>query len=483
MSATTRALQLRRLFEDDAALRLLRMDHAAATLALLGEHLGGDERRLAAEELYERVDADMEQLRATGWDLKGSARGYVAQWRNAGFLIRRSSDESRGETYELSSAALRAMRFVNDLEAPKQSATESRLTSLATQLRQLAIDTDPQSQRRLERLEEQRAQIDAQIEAVRAGQDVPLADDRAIERIQDLLDQAAVVPDDFARIRAEFESLNIVLREKIVDSDAAQRTVLDDIFRGVDLIAESDAGRTFTAFTDLVLDPALGAAFEDDVDRVLERDFSRQLTAPQRRLLRQFIMTLKARTAEIQDVTTVFARGLRRYVQSQDYQRDRILGRLIREARQQALTATDAVKPYQRIGVDLALTGVTLASAAVVHLHDPSEFDASAPVLVNETGTADREELRALTRLTEIDFDELTANINAVLEELATATVGEILTRFPATQGVASIVGLLSLAALHGRVDEGVEHVTWTGADGVIRHAEVVTHRFLGRVA
>jgi hypothetical protein len=33
---------------------------------LLGTHLGGDERRVDAEELYERIDADLERLRAQG---------------------------------------------------------------------------------------------------------------------------------------------------------------------------------------------------------------------------------------------------------------------------------------------------------------------------------------------------------------------------------------------------------------------------------
>ncbi|HEY3545313.1 MAG TPA: DUF3375 domain-containing protein [Propionicimonas sp.] len=483
MSATTRALQLRQLLDDDAALRLLRADHAAVVAALLAEHLGGDERRLGADELYERLDADLEQLRAVGFELKGSARGYVAQWRTSEFVVRRPSEDSRGETLELSSHALLALRFLDDVAMPKQSATESRLDSLARQLRQLAIDTDPQSQRRLLRLELERERLDREIEAIRAGRDAPLAGARAAERVRDLVAQATAVPDDFARVRAEFEALNAVLREKIVESDFSQKAVLDDIFRGVDLIAESDAGRTFRAFTALVVDPAVGGAFEDDVDQVLDRDFARELTAGQRRLLRQFIATLKERTAELQDVAIVFARGLRRYVQSQDYQRDRVLRGLIREALQHALPAAEVVKPYQRVGVDLALTGVGLTSVGALRLHDPAEFDATAQVAMNETGVADLAALRELARLTEIDYDELVDNVNTVLASRAEASVGDVLSQFPATQGLASVVGLLSLAAVNGVVDDGVEELAWTGADGIARGARVIRHRFVGRVA
>lgn len=483
MSATTKALQLRQLFDDDAALRLFRADHAPVVAALLVEHLGADERRLGAEELYERLDADLEQLRALGFDLKGSATGYVAQWRSSGFLIRRSSEDSRGETLELSSHALLALRFLDDLATPKQSATESRLDSLARQLRQLAIDTDPQSHRRLARVEQERERLDREIAAIRAGQDAPLVGERAAERVRDLIAQAAAVPDDFARVRAEFEALNAVLREKIVESDSSQKAVLDDIFRGVDLIAESDAGRTFRAFTALVVDPSVGGVFEDDVDQVLERDFARELPSGQRRMLRQFIASLKEQTAELQDVATVFARGLRRYVQSQDYQRDRVLRGLIQGALQRALPAADVVKPYQRIGVELALTGVAMSSLGALRLHDPAEFDATAEVSLNHTGVADLVALRELARLTEIDYDELVGNVNAALGTRNEASVGEVLSQFPATQGLASVVGLLSLAAQNGVVDDAVEDLAWTGADGVARSASVIRHRFVGRIA
>lgn len=487
MSAISRAQRLRHAIESDAALRLFRAGdsaaHGAAVMGLLAEHLGGDERRLTADELYERLDADLDQLRAAGFELKGSAKGYVAQWRNAGFLVRRVSDESRGETYELSSQALLAVRFLDEVGEPRQTATESRLASLAAQLRKLAIDTDPQSQRRLERLEQERARIETAIEAIRSGDDQPLGGARAAERVRDLIGQAAAVPDDFARVRAEFEALGSKLREQIIESSATQGTVLDDVFRGVDLIAESDAGRTFKAFTDLVLDPAVGSAFEDDVDQVLDRDFARSLSAAQRRLLRQFIATLKERTAEIQDVTTLFARGLRRYVQSQDYRRDRVLRQLIRGALQRGLAASDTAKPYQRIGVDLALTGVALSSVGALRLHDPAEFDAGQPVTVNEAAVADLAALREQARLTEIDFDELTRNINAVLTEQPMATVGDVLAAYPATQGVASVVGLLSLAAVYGTTDDVLEHLAWTGVDGVQRSAKVMLHRFVGRVA
>lgn len=477
-SARARTLDLERLRDESVTWRLIRADNAPLIVGILGTHLGSDQRRVPAADLFELVDTDLDDLRALGLALPKSAQGYCTDWRNAGFLTRRAAEETRGETYELSPGALAGIRMLDELAEPRQTATESRLASIAAQLGQLAIDTDPNELRRVEQLTAQRDRIDREIEGINAGEIEILGSRRAVERIRDILTQASEIPSDFARVRVEFDELNRVLRQRIVESDATQGLVLDEVFRGVDLIAESDEGRTFAAFSSLVLDPALGAAFDDAVDQVLARDFASDLSLEQRRFLRRFVTTLKSHSGEIQDVVTAFARGLRRYVQSQDYQKDRVMRALVREALALGVSAATQTKPYAATGVSFALSRVELRSAAQIVLYNPADFDASEPIVANESELADFEALRALARDTEIDFDELAKNVNAVLIDLPQATVGEVLQRFPASQGVASVIGLLTLAGSHGSPVDAAEMVRWTGADSVERHARVPGHRF-----
>jgi hypothetical protein len=259
--------------------------------------------------------------------------------------------------------------------------------------------------------------------------------------------------------------------------------VLDDIFRGVDLIGQSPAGRSFSGFSSLVLDPVLGAEFEEDVRDILSREAASDLTVPERRLLRQLLTTLKDRSAEIHDVITAFAKGLRRYVISQDYQRDRVLRRVLLEVLNRGRELTDVLPPPRKIGFELDLTAVGLVSLGAIRLHDPADFDASGTELESDEGdTVSLEELRAVARQAEIDFTELAANANAAFAEAGAVTVGQVLDRYPATQGVASVVGLLSLAADQGVIDDETEEIAWHGADGVYRRARVASHRFVGRV-
>jgi hypothetical protein len=361
--------------------------------------------------------------------------------------------------------------------------TESRLASLAAQVRRLAIDTDPDASARIALLEDEIEQIERRIANLRAGDDVAIDADRALERVRDVLAQAADVPDDFARVRAEFEALNASLRSKIVESDVSQAAVVDEVFRGIDHISESDAGRSFAAFSQLVLDPALGAAFESDIRRILDRSFVRDLTADERRALRGFMTTLKGRSAEIHDVITMFARALRRYVQSQDYQRDRVLRTLLRKAQHAGVDAAPHTRPWAATSLTLDLSAVTFSSIGAVETYDPAEFDATADVPSQDAAIASLEELRAMARETEIDFDELTRNVNDVLGDRRSCTVADVLARFPATQGVGSVIGLLAIAAEQGTVDDEPELLAWRGSDGVARTALVAAHRFTGAVA
>ncbi|WP_022887104.1 DUF3375 domain-containing protein [Glaciibacter superstes] len=488
MSALSQTHALKSLVETDATWRLLRADNAPVIAALLSEHLGGENRRLPAAELYELIDHDLDALRAHGFDLPQVAQSYCAEWRKAGFLTRRPAEEARGETFELAPGALGAIRFVEQLAAPRQTLTESRLSSIAAQLGQLAVDTDPDATRRLEQLHAQRDRIDAQIERINAGELDTLDPARALERVRDILAQAEEIPSDFARVRERFENLNRELRARIVESDDTQRVVLDEVFRGVNLIAESDEGRSFDGFSALVLDPAVGAAFDDDISRVLGRDFTAQLTSSDRRFLRRFIGTLKENSGEIHDVITAFARGLRRYVQSQDYQRDRVLRGLLRESLGAGVDASNHIKPYRPTGLHLELSGMPLASVGAIQLHDPADLDASAPIAEHVAEVADLEALRALARETEIDFTELTAHVNDLLATAAHCTVGEVLERYPASQGVASVVGLLVLAATQGTSGEtsdtelSSETVRWRGTDDIGRAATIPIHRFTGRL-
>lgn len=479
MSALAAALAYRRLVQESASLRLLRSDLLAVTAAVLSTHLSAPGARMPAAEAHELIDADLDELR-DHFDLGAkSAKAYCDDWRAAGILVRRPAADSRGETYELSPESIEAIRVLDQLDRPRSTVTESRLVGLMTAVHRLAVDTDSDVGRRLSVLQAERDRIDSEMDRLRCG-DVDVLDDRrALERVTDVLLQAQDLPGDFARVRARFETLNQELRASILDAQGAQGAVLDDVFAGVDVIESSDEGATFTAFSALIRDPEQSAAFDADVADILDRDFARGLSAESRRALRTLVRELKNGSRQVHGVLTEFARGLRRYVYSQEFARDRALRTALQDALAGAVPASRHRRPYAELGVELELPALRSRSVGELSPYDPSDFDTGVALLDDTPGTVDLAMLAALARETEIDYPELVRNVNDVLTGTPSATVGQVLAAHPASQGVASVVGLLSLATRHGRVsDEESERLDWCGADGIDRWACVDVHVF-----
>jgi hypothetical protein len=74
----------------------------------------------------------------------------------------------------------------------------------------------------------------------------------------------------------------------------------------------------------------------------------------------------------------------------------------------------------------------------------------------------------------EIDFSGLRSNVRAVLVERRKASIAEVLRRFPATQGLGSVVGYLALGSKHGqRAGPERETVSWLGQDEQTRVASI----------
>ena len=254
MKSTSRVATNQRL-RSETTWRLLAAGNAPSVIGLLHAHLFENERRLPASILTERIGRDLTALRTEGHALTSqSAQTYLSQWLKDGFLERIIRTRSHEEVYELSAAAIQAIRFVDSLSQKRTVATESRLSLVIQQLTQLAAQTATDPESRIQNLIREKTRIEAEIEALQTGHVETLPDDRALERVREILALADELANDFRQVREEFNKLNRQLREKVMESDGARGNVLEELFAGVDLVADSDAGRTFKAFWRLLTD-------------------------------------------------------------------------------------------------------------------------------------------------------------------------------------------------------------------------------------
>jgi hypothetical protein len=252
-SASLRVLRERPLW------KLLAADKAPTTLVLLKALLLGDDKVLPASVLHERLTREMTLLRGSGEDLPRSVPATVSEWLTQGWLTRRFPAGASEEVYELSVEAADAVRFIAGLVRPRMAATESRLATVMERLIRLAEETNPNPEKRVEALQIERARIDREIEAVKGGTAKVLAADRALERAREIIVLADELTGDFRRVRDEFSNLNRGLRESLMENEGSRGDVLEALFAGVDVINESEAGKTFEAFWRLLTDPERAA--------------------------------------------------------------------------------------------------------------------------------------------------------------------------------------------------------------------------------
>ena len=471
---------LSRLAKQSPAWTLLRAHNAPAILTVLSAVFKGEDKPIAGQDFISAVEPLLADIREqTDEELPKAATAYVNDWVKAGYLVRRSPKELHDETYELSPDAHSALDYAMHLINPQHTVTKSRLGTLMASLYSLAAETDPDEATAIARLEAQRDSLQRQIDAISQHGVNVLADAEAVERAREILNLVSDLPADFARVQAEVEKVNVELRQSIVEDERSAADVLDNVFRGVDLINESDAGKAFGGFYDLFLDPEQSHRFDATLEAVMSRDFVTKLTPEERLQLHLLMSTLDASSGQVHDSMTSLSRSLRRFVQSREAESQQALTKAINDANACALQVARAdAAPGQRVYLELELSTHQAKSVSSWRLWDPLDYRIETTVEEAEIGEIDLEELRRQIRESEIDWQELTDAINASVHRRGVATLSEVLQDHPATQGVASVVGVIVLAEKHGRRTEGSELLRWTSISGHPWQARFPTHVF-----
>lgn len=474
-----KALATYRRLRQQPLWRLLAALNGPTTLGLLQTHLYDSERSLPASIFHERIERELERLRALGEDWPQPAQAYVSGWLGEGFVERRFPPGATEEEYELSTAAVEAIRFVSAQVKPHSAATESRLGLVIDALARLSDDTDADQARRIARLRAEQERIGRDIAAIEQGVLHVLPAAAALERTREIIALADNLTGDFRRVRDQFEQLNRELRERIMDSDGNRGQVLDALFAGIDLVADSEAGRTFNAFWRLLTDPVQSSTLETALDQLMTREFVAQLSPAERRFLLHLTRTLLEQGGMVHEVLQSFARSLKHFVQSREFMEQRRLNQLLRDAQRAALALRDAVKATDALHYTLELTSSKLSSLSQWLLHDPAQQALPASMADGDGAPIDLETISALVAQSEIDFRSLKAQVRAVLAQRSQASVGDVLAVYPAQQGLGSVLGLLALGSRHGMAGSSNESVGWIGGDDVARRASIPVIYFM----
>jgi len=434
-----------------------------------------NQRVLSEQALAARLDDYLFHLRETLGEngYPRSALEYLRDWADdgRGWLRRFYPPDSDEAHYDLTPGAELAIQWLAGLEQRQFVGAESRLKLVFDLLEQIerGSETDPAT--RIAELERRRQALDAEIDEIRAGRMAFLDPTQVRERFLQVRDTARALLADFRQVEQNFRVLDRTVRERIATWQGGRGELLDEVFGTRDEIAESDQGRSFRAFWDLLMSPARQEELSRLLERVLELEPVAAL-APDPRLKRVHYDWLAAGEVAQRTVARL-SEQLRRYLDDQAWLENRRIMEVLQSVERHAValrdgppaavafTSVDALAP----AVTLSMERVLFSPPAVRHIdqdvHEASGTEVSADALFEQVY---------------VDKERLRAHLRRALQTRAQVSLEELIAERPLELGLAELIAWLSLATGEhpAAIDENdLRTVRWTDARGIRRTASV----------
>ena len=200
-----------------------------------------------------------------------SAKAYLDEWSSgdAGYLRKFYPARGEEEEFDLTPASEKVIAWLAAFAPSQFVGTESRLLTIFRLLREIVKEAMVDPQAEIQRLEEEKVRIEAELAALKAGHYGPADSTRIRERFLEADQTAHRLLFDFRQVEENFRQLDRKTREKIAVSEATKGALLDDIFGEQDAINGSDQGKSFRAFWQYIMSPASQKELETLLSQVL----------------------------------------------------------------------------------------------------------------------------------------------------------------------------------------------------------------------
>jgi hypothetical protein len=465
--------QLQSLRESHPAWRLMTAGNVALTASFLQRtFVTPNVRTMSESTLAAKLEDYLFHLRRTEGDdaFPREATSYLEDWASdrCGWLRRYYASDSDEPLYDLTPATELALGWVQSLGPRAFIGTESRLITIFELLRQLVEGTESDVEVRIETLLRQRTEIDAEIAKLRQGRIDILSPASVRDRFAEAVATARSLLADFRAVEHNFRTLDREVRERIAIAEGGKGDLLAEIFEARDAIAESDQGRSFTAFWDLLMSEARQEELEALLVRVFELEAVQKLR-PDPRILKIHYDWISA--GEVTQRTVAELSGeLRRYIDDKVWLENRRIMEILRGIEQSALSVRNSPPQENIAAID------ELQPRIVLSLDRPLFAPPLRPEIDDMVLVGDGAELAAngLFDRVYVDKARLRSLIRRALQRRDRISLNEIVDAYPLEQGLAELVAYLSIATEEPDAvidDTAKEIISWTDHEGLTREA------------
>lgn len=460
-----------RLKKSHPALKLLAADNAPLIISFLFKvFIEPNVRALPSADLQSRLADYIFNIRKIhGEELyPRSAGAYLDEWANPerGILRKFYPREQDEPEYDLTPAAAQAIDWLQGLADQHFVGTESRLLTIFDLLTDIVRRTETDPDIKIQELEARKEALEQEIARIRNNGILPHDPVQVKERFLQAEETARHLLADFRQIEYNFRTLDRETRERIATSDRAKGILLDEIFAEQDMIRDSDQGRSFQAFWELLMSPARQLELQELLQRVYELDEINTLE-PDQFLARIKFYLLEA-GEKVYTTGNQLVEQLRRFLDNQAWLENRRIMDIIKEIEKTSIEVKN--KP----------PGVKFTTLDSIKLHldlpmDRSLFAPPRQVALTKTtleeGLAD---IKTDALFNQIHVDEalLRGNIRKALQSRSQISLKRLLAEFPLEKGLAELVAYINISTKspEAMIDETkIENLLVPNSDGFKR--------------
>ncbi len=433
--------------------KLVRSSNSPLIISFLYREFKAKQRIIINQtELEAKLEDYLEYLRELEPEIyPRTAREYLAEWCESQFL-RKTFEGGEEAVFGLTPETEKAIAWLEELQKRDEFiGTESRFLQIFQLLKEIQERSTADINQRILQLERDRDRIQQEIDQIRASGVVERYSSTQLQERFLLANQVARrLIGDFQEVEQNFRALTRKVQEAQLEKDSYKGLVVGRVLEADQALKESDQGQSFYAFWNFLMTESKRQQLKSMIQTVYQLEELRPL-ASDYPLLYRIERNLQEAGEHIVQSNHRLAEKLRQMLDERNLQENRRVAELITEVQRLILALGQDVPmefPFLELEGD---PEVRLVMARPLHPLEVTETQAFSMDFSDLSDIDPPEDLKELYGQFYVDQEQLMRKIDRALEDCTDISLGELLQRYPVTQGLSELVAYLAIAAQPNR--------------------------------
>jgi len=434
---------IQNLKEKNITLKLLRLDNAPLIISFLFKIFKKSGIAIIKhEEILSKLNDYLFFLNENGNNYLLSANEYLKKWADDGYL-RSWYDDNNNILYELTPSTEKAIDIILDLEKKDFIGTESKLINIYSILKDIAYKNFS-SDEKLKELEKKKLEIEKEIERIKEGKEEKLDITKIKELYLEAEENARRLLSDFKQIEENFRELDKSIREKQIRSRLPKGKILDEIFSANDLIWNSDQGKSFKSFWELLMSSKKQEELEQLIDIALSFKEIKELDSNKNNILKRLKVNLIEAGEKVNSKNALIIQNLRKFLSIKTYTENQRIAKLISSIENIALKIRNNV-PENKSFIEIE-DKVKIDLVMERPLYNPPKISFLEEINV-DYGSISLVDTNSLYKQNYVEINKLNEKINSLLINKEKISLKELIDIYPISGGLAELVAYFNISS------------------------------------